>query len=175
MAGLDPAPLLAAARLEALPHDPSDLSSPHDPSDLSRAVDVYLSLVRENIGAGESNRGCVLASFLPGVVTGVTKLLTSDANVVESEVALGLVTWGHYVVLVMCGGEWEELVSLPKGAEGEAGQVKMVDRTEVWLKDTANRLCVLIQRMCVFMTSEVWRVRVQLVGWAHSLLYHCSE
>lgn len=163
LAGLDATPLLAAARLQA---------SPDDLCDFSKAVHSYLSLVRSCIGADQCNRGRVLAAFLPGVVTGVTRLLTSDANAVESVVTLGLVTWARYVVLVMGGDMGEE--STLQLESHQQGRVKMVDRTEAWQQDTAQRLSLLIQRMCVLVTSEVWRVRVQLVGVVHSLLYHCS-
>ena len=125
--------------------------------------------MRESVGVDKCEKGRVLASFLPGVVMGVAKLLTSDVTMVESVLTLGLLTWTQYVVLVMGGAEGVELVQ-----EGE-GPVQLVHRTEKWYEETATKLNVLIQRMCVLVTSEAWKVRVQLVGVAHTILHHCSE
>lgn len=161
LTGLDTAPILAYSRLTQ--------TTP----DLSQAVDAYLSLVRERVGAEGCGRGRALASFLPGVSTAVTKLLTSDAKTVESVVSLGLITWAHYVVLVVGGEEWKEL-GLLQDEQAVKQESLAVCRTGVWLEETAKRLGLLIQCMCVLVTSEVWKVRVHLVGWAHSLLQHCS-
>lgn len=164
---LNTEPLLEAARLT-----PSD-----DPSRISQAGHAYLTLIQERVGGGGHGKGRVLASFLPGVVTGVTKLLTSDAKVVEGVVVLGVITWARYVVLVMGGAktEGEESAQVVGGPPQQEGRPQLVKRTEAWLEETGKRLGLLIQRMCVLVTSEVWRVRVQLVGWAHVLLHHCIK
>lgn len=156
MAALDTAPILTAARLQTTPTHP-----------LVTAVDEYLRLMSNHVGV--RGRGKPLASFLPGVSSGITRLLTSDAKTVESVLCLGLVTWAHYVAL----GVAEEVESVSK-VEFAQRESLVVERTGAWLQETAKHLNVLIQRICVLVTSEVWKVRVQLVGWAHCLLQHCS-
>ena len=122
---------------------------------------------------GVRGRGRPFASFLPGVSSGITRLLTSDAKTVESVLCLGLVTWAHYVALGVAEEVWseKEVESVSK-ADPECDSL-VVERTGAWLQETAKHLNVLIQRICVLVTSEVWKVRVQLVGWAHCLLQHC--
>ena len=119
----------------------------------------------------------------------ITRLLTSDSKTVMGVVTLGLLTWAHYVAMVMeDGGAWvEEDGGVVEGEEGvpeiqrtegegekEQEGVRVVQQTEAWREKTANNLRLLIERMCVLVTSPVWRVRLCLVGWAHSLLAHCS-
>lgn len=170
LTGLDTSPLLTAAKLHP---------SPDDPSDPSNGVDQYLNLVLECVGIDKCRKRHLVASFLPGIAVGVAKLLTSDATAVESVLALGLLTWAHYVVLVMGGAEEEGPAVVVGGAKGEelAGQlgIKVVERTREWEEATADRLSLLTQRVSMLVTSEVWRVRLQLVGWAHVLLQRCSQ
>ena len=45
-----------------------------------------------------------------------------------------------------------------------------VDRTAKWLSETDNKLALLVGRLSGLVTSEGWRVRVGMVGWAHCLL-----
>lgn len=170
LAGLNTAPLLAAARLqEATP------TQDQESSGLAVAVEDYLSLVRERVGRRGCGRGKALASFLPGISTAVTRMLTSDAKTVELVISLGLVTWAHYVTLVMDEGEGEVWPDTHKEEGGDKGGSLLVTKTTEWLEGTAKRLSVLIQRIFVLVTSDQWRVRLQLVGWAHALLQHCSR
>ena len=48
-----------------------------------------------------------------------------------------------------------------------------VKRTKSWCNETDQKLSILVQRVCVLVTSEGWRVRLGLVGWAHTILTHC--
>ena len=175
LAGLDVTPILVAAKLHS------------GPADLETAVGDYLDLMRECVGVMGRGRGATMASFLPGVCSAVTRLLTSDANTVESVLSLGVITWAHYVGVGVAKGEvpreegsWTEsrsrAESRKQGADStDPSKSLAVERTGEWLEGVAKHLSVLVQRMCVLVTSDVWKVRVQLVGWAHSLLQHCSQ
>ena len=50
-----------------------------------------------------------------------------------------------------------------------------VKRTKSWYSETDEKLNVLVQRVCVLVTSEGWRVRLGMVGWAHTILSHCHR
>jgi hypothetical protein len=50
-----------------------------------------------------------------------------------------------------------------------------VRRTKSWYSETDEKLSVLVQRVCVLVTSEGWRVRLGMVGWAHTILSHCHR
>lgn len=184
VAGLNPDPILAAAT----------------PTSLPTASKEFLQLVSERVGIGGRVIRQALASFLPGVSMAITRLLATDAKTVGGVVTLGLLTWAHYVAMVMADAEeGEEPVGVdtegnregehpggvtesesraeggkPGGTGGDGhGNVQVVERTEDWKKKTAGNLSVLVERLCVLVTSEVWKVRLYLVCWGHTLLTHC--
>ena len=161
-----------------------------DPSLSTGSVDLsgYLNSLLQTVGVGPSNGGSVFASFLPGVSMAITKLVTTDTNVGSSVTLLALLTWAHYVAMVMNDSQCQEAVrqqtekqkstnihsNYDKVSEtGTKVERLGVKRTLSWQQDTDSKLCVLVQRMSGLVTSEGWRVRVGLVGWANCLLTCC--
>ena len=59
--------------------------------------------------------------------------------------------------------------------EGAEPHLWPVRRTESWYSETDEKLSVLVQRVCVLVTSEGWRVRLGMVAWAHTILTHCHR
>lgn len=113
----------------------------------------------------------------------ITRLLASDVKTVMGVVTLGLLTWAHYVAMVMADAgmdEGEESGGVAEETEGVAeggrvgGEVQLVQRTQAWQKKTAGNLSLLVERLCVLVTSDAWKVRLYMVGWSHTLLTHCS-
>ncbi len=179
--------LLALCALAGLNPDP--ISAEATPTDLLAAPEAFLQGVSGRVGAGGRVRRRVFASFLPGASVAITRLLTSDARTVRGVVTLGLLTWAHYVAIVMSDEgvvEGEESVGVAVDVveaeeqwegpeEGVAKEkVQPVERTEAWWAKTAENLSLLVERMCVLVTSDAWKVRLYLVGWAHTLLTRCS-
>lgn len=164
LTGLDTGPVLSAAK-------ELQMSSS---TDLSAASSKYLGWMREVVGVAKVG-GAAMASFLPGIVLALTRMVTTDAKTPGSVTSLTLLTWAHYVGVVM-GGEEQEVgvvgAKRDKLLDPDKAESLMVDRSEVWRKKTAENCKVLIQRMCLLVTSDVVKVRVSLVGWAHSLLSH---
>lgn len=61
-----------------------------------------LSSLSKNIGVSECGEvGGAFASFLPGIAMTLTKVMTSDIKVGSSVTVLALLTWAHYVAMVM--------------------------------------------------------------------------
>ena len=61
-----------------------------------------LSTISMSIGVCEcAEMGGAFASFLPGITMALTKLMTSDIKVGSSVTVLALLTWAHYVAMVM--------------------------------------------------------------------------
>ena len=61
-----------------------------------------LSSLSKCIGVSECvEMGGAFASFLPGVTMALTKVMTSDIKVGSSVTVLALLTWAHYVAMVM--------------------------------------------------------------------------
>ena len=68
----------------------------------------------------------------------------------------------------------QEVGGANKEEEAEP-QSLAVNRSKSWCSATDRKLSILVQRVCVLVTSEGWRVRLGLVGWAYSLLIHCQR
>ena len=61
-----------------------------------------LSVFTECVGVSDcAEMGRVFASFLPGITIALTKVMTSDVKVGSSVSVLALLTWAHYVAMVM--------------------------------------------------------------------------
>ena len=176
LTGLDVGPILHATRILQTTHP----QSPHLPGTIS----MYLDLMKDKVGVDvRGEEGWALASFLPGVSTAMCRLVSSDSKTVEPVVTLALIVWAHYVGVVM---EGEGIVASKKKVlvEDEKNDVEektpmsrhstslLVERTREWSEETGNRLSVLIQRVSVLVTSDAWKLRLHVVGWAHSLLSH---
>lgn len=70
-------------------------SDAHDPSHI-------LTVLTKYVGVSEcAEMGGVFASFLPGITIALTKVMTSDVKVGSSVSVLALLTWAHYVAMVM--------------------------------------------------------------------------
>lgn len=173
LAGLDTAPILAAVRvLQTTPPESS-----HAPA----AISTYLDIMKEEVGRIRGNicgdDAGVLASFLPGVSSIISRLVTSDAKTVESVTSLALLAWAHYITVAMSGQREEEEGLETSRKEEECGHTSQsslkVSRTKAWEEKTSRQLCLLMERVCILVTSEAWKLRLHLVGWAHCLLSHC--
>lgn len=173
LAGLDTTPLLHAA--ETLQTTSSD--STH----FSSAPGNFLLCVEQKVGEGEPWMAEVLASFLPGLCSTVTRLIATDANTVSPVVCLGLITWAHYVGVVMneevtpTPSSYSQSHTSPPSHSPPDHKSLLVERNEEWRCGTAGRLQVLVQRMSVLVTNDTWKTRLFLAGWAHTLLTHCHR
>lgn len=140
----------------------------------------YLDGLVDTLGVGPENCGRVFACFLPGICMVITKLVTSETNLGSSVTVLSLLTWAHYVASVMKDSECttpereaSKGSNYDKVSEDDMSRKKLeVQRSLSWQQETDSKLCVLVQRMSGLVTSESWRSRLALVGWAHILLSH---
>ena len=71
------------------------ITDSHDPTHI-------LSLLTKYVGVSNcAEMGGVFASFLPGITIALTQVMTSDVKVGSSVSVLALLTWAHYVAMVM--------------------------------------------------------------------------
>ncbi len=157
-------------------------------SDSDKTVDnvdfvKHLNDLVATLGIGPEGCGRVFASFLPGISMAITKLVTSQTNLGSSVTVLCLLTWAHYVSIVMKDSECQLVKSeaekaikrsnYEKVSEDDTSEKKLaVERSLSWQQGTETKLCILVQRMSGLLTSVSWRVRMGLVSWAHILLSH---
>ena len=134
----------------------------------------YLDGLVQTLGVGPKRCGHVFAAFLPGISVAIAKLVTTETNLGSSVTLLCLLMWAHYVAMVTKDSE----CSIESNAVGTVTETERegkrleVKRTLAWQQETDSKLCMLVQRMSGLVTSEGWRVRVGVLGWAHVLLSH---
>ena len=144
---------------------------------MTSSVEDFVQCMEEKVGGRGAWRASVLASFLPGLSSIVTRLIASDAKTTSLVVTQGLITWAHWVGVVMSGEDTPSEALRPPTSDPMLPERHslLVERSEDWRRGTGERLQMLVHRVCVLVTSEAWRVRLFLVGWAHSLLTHCHR
>lgn len=158
------------------------ISTPLDRDKTMDNVEImkHLNKLVTTLGAGPEGFGHVFASFLPGMSVALTNLVTSNSNLGSSVTVLSLLTWVHYVSIVMKDSEYNSGKSEERKFSKESklskddpgGKKLVVERSLAWQEGTDAKLCVLVQRISGLVTSSSWRVRMGLVVWAHILLSH---
>lgn len=74
-----------------------------------------LSTLTKSVGvSGSTEMGGVFASFLPGITIALTRVMTSDIKVGSSVAVLALLTWAHYVAMVMNDAQINEAEMVSK-------------------------------------------------------------
>ncbi len=188
LACLDTHPILRLVdQLQATPPDhevdtplDEDQSLPHGST--SPTVTNFITSMKR-VGQGREWAESVLRSFLPGLCTSITKMIASDKKTATPLITRGLITWAHYVGVVMSGDATPSqstvsinlpslyLPCMPTSREMK-GKSLLVQRDAEWERATAAKLHVLVQRLAVLVTGDTWKSHLFLVGWAHSLIVH---
>ena len=81
-----------------------DITTEAEPGEKTEAYDPthILSTLTKYVGVSDcAEIGGVFASFLPGITIALTQVMTSDVKVGSSVSVLALLTWAHYVAMVM--------------------------------------------------------------------------
>ncbi|XP_045384558.1 TELO2-interacting protein 1 homolog isoform X1 [Lemur catta] len=121
--------------------------------------------------------GNLFASFLPGVSTALTRVITGDFKQGHSIVVSSLKIFYKTVSFIMAD---EQLKRISKVQEKPAVEHRvaelMVHREADWVKNTGDKLTILIKKIieCVSVHPH-WKVRLELVGLVEDLLLRCSQ
>uniref|UniRef100_A0A8C6UUF7 TELO2 interacting protein 1 n=1 Tax=Neogobius melanostomus TaxID=47308 RepID=A0A8C6UUF7_9GOBI len=121
--------------------------------------------------------GRTVASFLPGITTGVARIITGDMRQGHGVIVRAMKVWSCAVSLVMedCQLQSAAPVEIPGPELGRITQL-LVHRTEEWVKSTATRLCVLLKKIIPCTSAhQHWRVRLAQVELADLLLERCGQ
>uniref|UniRef100_A0A672J376 TELO2-interacting protein 1 homolog n=1 Tax=Salarias fasciatus TaxID=181472 RepID=A0A672J376_SALFA len=121
--------------------------------------------------------GSIMASFLPGITTVVTRIITGDLRQGHAVTVRAIRVWSRTVGLVMEDAQLQEIGSpkTPTADLGRIGQL-VVHRTPDWVKNTAAKLCILLKKVISCSSAhQHWRVRLETVELADHLLAGCSQ
>lgn len=121
--------------------------------------------------------GDLLASFLPGISTALTRVITGDFKQGHSIVVSSLKVFYKTVSFIMAD---EQLTRIPKARAKPTVEHKvaalMIHRDADWVKSTGDKLAILIKKIidCVSVHPH-WKVRLELVEFVEVLLLKCTQ
>ncbi|XP_068200077.1 TELO2-interacting protein 1 homolog isoform X2 [Antennarius striatus] len=125
----------------------------------------------------QCNIGSTMASFLPGITTAITRVITGDVRQGYAVTVRAIKVWSRSVGLVMedaqlQASEPKKNSSLELGRIGEL----MVLRTQDWVKSTVVRLSAFLKKIISCTSAhQHWRVRLEMLELADHLLAKCSH
>ncbi|KAM4842704.1 LOW QUALITY PROTEIN: TELO2-interacting protein 1 homolog [Thomomys bottae] len=121
--------------------------------------------------------GDLFASFLPGISTSLSRVITGDFKQGHSIVVSSLKIFSKTVGLVMADEQLGRIskVQAKPTVEHRVAEL-LVHRDEVWVKNTSDKLGILIKTIIESVSAHPhWKVRLELVGLVENLLLKCSQ
>ncbi|XP_040103268.1 TELO2-interacting protein 1 homolog [Oryx dammah] len=121
--------------------------------------------------------GDLFASFLPGLSTTLTRVITGDFKQGHSIVVSSLKVFYETVSFIMADdqlGRVSEVQAKP-AVERRVAEL-MVHREASWVKSTGDKLTILIKKIteCISVHPH-WKVRLELIDFVEALLLKCSR
>ncbi|XP_003787632.1 TELO2-interacting protein 1 homolog [Otolemur garnettii] len=121
--------------------------------------------------------GDLFASFLPGISTALTRVITGDFKQGHSIVVSSLMIFYKTVSFIMADEQLKRMsnVQTTPAVENRVAEL-MVHREADWVKNTGDKLTILIKKIteCVSVHPH-WKVRLELVRLVEDLLLRCSQ
>ncbi|NP_001127219.1 TELO2-interacting protein 1 homolog [Pongo abelii] len=121
--------------------------------------------------------GDLFASFLPGISTALTRVITGDFKQGHSIVVSSLKIFCKTVSFIMADEQLKRIskVQAKPAVEHRVAEL-MIYREADWVKNTGDKLTILIKKIieCVPVHPH-WKVRLELVELVEDLLLKCSQ
>ncbi|KAM9250147.1 TELO2-interacting protein 1 homolog isoform 1-T1 [Dugong dugon] len=121
--------------------------------------------------------GDLFASFLPGISTALTRVITGDFKQGHSIVVSSLRLFYKTVGFIMADEQLRRVskVQAKPAVEWRVAEL-MIHRTADWVKNTGDKLTILIKKIieCVSVHPH-WKVRLELVELVEALLLKCNQ
>ncbi|XP_078092533.1 TELO2-interacting protein 1 homolog [Mustelus asterias] len=122
--------------------------------------------------------GDSFASFLPGITLGMTRIISGDINQGHLVATYAIKVWYKVVGLVMANDQVSENhhdKKIPFVEERKLAELVICRKPE-WVKNTASKLDVLLQKLCSCAAGNPhWKVRLELIELVCHLLSYCNK
>ncbi|XP_045688729.1 TELO2-interacting protein 1 homolog [Phyllostomus hastatus] len=121
--------------------------------------------------------GDLFASFLPGISTALTRIITGDFKQGHGIVVSSLKIFYKTVGFVMADEQLRGLskVQAKPVVEHRVAEL-MVHRGADWVKNTGDKLTILIRKVTEWVSVHPhWKVRLELIELVQTLLLKCSQ
>nr|XP_056700921.1 TELO2-interacting protein 1 homolog [Euleptes europaea] len=131
--------------------------------------------------AGEERRrlGDLFASFLPGISTALSRIITGDVKQGHGVVVSATRVFSRALSLVMADKQLEQVPpkrKKPASVPGSRISELLVHRGPDWANSTAAKLSILIRKVVDWVSAHPhWKARKELVEMSSLLLTECSR
>ncbi|XP_039353768.1 TELO2-interacting protein 1 homolog isoform X2 [Mauremys reevesii] len=122
--------------------------------------------------------GNLFASFLPGISTALSRVITGDIKQGHMVTVSAIRLFYQTVCLVMADEQLATITQDEEKPSVEQSRVAelVVHRGPDWVKSTADKLSLLIHKIVEFASLHPhWKVRMELVELVHHLMLKCSQ
>lgn len=140
---------------------------------------VALSLSENASNKTKLTSGCIFASFLPRISTVLSSVITGDTTQGHFVTKKAIETWQTFLLLVMDDKLLKKGQTITAKLKTDAGSGKLQDlivtRDPEWIKNTSDKLAILVRQVGSIKQHSSWRVRLALLDWAHTLLTNCNN
>ncbi|XP_050773656.1 TELO2-interacting protein 1 homolog [Gopherus flavomarginatus] len=122
--------------------------------------------------------GNLFASFLPGISTALSRVITGDIKQGHMVTVSAIRLFYQTVCLVMADEQIATITQDEEKPSVEQSRVSelVVHRGSDWVKSTADKLSLLIHKIVEFASLHPhWKVRMELVELVHHLTLKCSQ
>lgn len=141
-------------------------------------------MLKEREDASESvveSCGRVFASFLPGIATGLSRVVLGDSKQGHEVTCVAISAWTYAVCLVLGDGSLGGRSDVGRAASDDASEVTerderrslVVERSADWINGTAEKMKILVDRLAPAAGHPHWKVRLEMVRLANHLLANC--
>ncbi|XP_067904229.1 TELO2-interacting protein 1 homolog [Heterodontus francisci] len=122
--------------------------------------------------------GDSFASFLPGITLGMTRIISGDVKQGHLVTTYAIKVWYKVVGLVMANDQLSRNHQDKKMLYAEQSKLAelVICRKPEWVKSTASKLDILLQKLCNCAAGNShWKVRLELVELVYHLLSYCNK
>uniref|UniRef100_A0A452I875 TELO2-interacting protein 1 homolog n=1 Tax=Gopherus agassizii TaxID=38772 RepID=A0A452I875_9SAUR len=122
--------------------------------------------------------GNLFASFLPGISTALSRVITGDIKQGHMVTVSAIRLFYQTVCLAMADEQLATITQDEEKPSVEQSRVSelVVHRGSDWVKSTADKLSLLIHKIVEFASLHPhWKVRMELVELVHHLMLKCSQ
>lgn len=121
--------------------------------------------------------GDLFASFLPGISTSLTRVITGDFKQGHNIVVCSLKIFYRTVSFIMADEQLGRISKVQAKPTVEHRVAKlMVHREATWVKNTGNKLAILLKTIIEGVSVHPhWKVRLELIKLVEALLLKCSQ
>lgn len=118
--------------------------------------------------------GNAFAGFFPGISIALTRVILDAENRSQKVSAVAFKTWG-YVIHICLGDAYLEALCPDDEEAKQKTKMPVVCRNEEWAKSTAEKLCILVDKVLPSLATCEDRVKLAALEWARTLLLRCSR